>query len=129
VHGASAGVGGDGPAALVLDIRQHHRGSLVDEQTHGGFADAAGTSRDDCDLALEPLHTRDAVADRARPYFWKWSRASGGRTPAPPNGAVAMIPPDAWPPSPWHPMAARVGLPRSPNSSTKRSAAPLITRG
>src|SRR5262249_27752767 len=129
VHGASAGVGGDGPAALVLDIRQHHRGSLVDEQTHGGFADAAGTSRDDCDLALEPLHTRDAVADRARPYFWQWSRSSGGRTSAAVKSRVAMLSPDALPPPPWQPMAARVGLPRWPNSSTKRSAAPLITRG
>jgi len=62
-------------------------------------------------------------------YLTKWSRASGGRTSAPEKSNVTMISTEALPPSPWQPIAARVGLPRSLNSSTRRSAAPLITRG
>src|SRR5262249_30614854 len=50
-----------GPAPLVLPIRQDHRGALLDEQAHGRFSDAAGTARDERDLALKPLHARDGA--------------------------------------------------------------------
>src|SRR2546429_414196 len=85
VHRARAGVLGDAPAPLVLEIRQHHRCALIDEEAHGGFADAAGASGDERDLTPEPLHTRgpgcsllllDVVAAR------------GGRTSLPANSTV-----------------------------------------
>src|SRR2546426_3916878 len=63
VRGASADVGRDFPAAIVLDVRRHDRGSLVDEEANGGFTDAARTPGDERDLALQPLHARDPAAD------------------------------------------------------------------
>ena len=63
----------------------------------------------------------DPQALSGRPaYFTTWSRASGARTSPGVKSSVTMISTDALPPSPWQPMAARVGLPRSPKSSTKQ---------
>ncbi len=53
-------------------------------------------------------------ASRWTGYLEKWSRASGGRTSSPLKSTVAITSTLAPPPSPWQPMAARVGLPRSP---------------
>src|SRR6266704_2243991 len=64
-------------AAFVLEIRQHHRRALIEEEAHGGFADAAGASGDERDLTPEPLHPRgpgcsllllDVVAGEGRPH-------------------------------------------------------------
>src|SRR5262249_26989790 len=47
-------------------------------------------------------------------YRTNGSRASGGRTSDPEKSRVTTTSTDALPPSPWQPIAARVGLPRSP---------------
>ena len=51
---------------------------------------------------------------RGAGYFWYRSRASGGRTSAPENSTVRTISTLLFRPSPWQPIAARVGFPRSP---------------
>jgi hypothetical protein len=64
-------------------------------------------------LARQPPG-RSPRARRRDAYLTNWSRASGGRTSVPENSKVTMTSTEALPPSPWHPIAARVGLPRSP---------------
>ena len=58
-------VGHDGEAVLV-DVGQHHPGSLVGEQARRGGADAPSAARDQRDLALESTHGGGRLPHRVR---------------------------------------------------------------
>src|ERR1700730_5284586 len=85
---ASAELTGETPAAIVLDIGQHHRGAFFDEETHGGLTDAARSAGDECDLALETSHAalRPARAPSSSQRFR--GGATGLRSRARPPGCA-----------------------------------------